>query len=63
MQLEQPDRGEILFHGKNLAEMTAKEKWLNRQKMQMVFQDPLASFIPNEKSLTFSPSRWKIIRD
>lgn len=49
MQLEQPDRGEILFHGKNLAEMTAKEKWLNRQKMQMVFQDPLASFHPKRK--------------
>ena len=65
MQLEQPDRGEILFHGKNLAEMTAKEKWLNRQKMQMVFQDPAGSLNPARTIgwILEEPLRLRGIRD
>lgn len=34
---------------KNLADLSKKETWLNRQNMQMVFQDPLASFDPKMK--------------
>ena len=49
ISLDKPTSGEILYHGKNLSNLSKKETWLNRQNMQMVFQDPLASF-----SLLFS---------
>jgi oligopeptide/dipeptide ABC transporter ATP-binding protein len=49
IQLDDPTSGEILYHGKNIVEFNQKEKWLNRQNMQMVFQDPLASFHPRMK--------------
>ena len=34
---------------KTLLTFPKKETWLNRQNMQMVFQDPLASFDPKMK--------------
>lgn len=46
MCLDKPTSGEILYHGKNLAELSKKEVWENRRNMQMVFQDPQASFNP-----------------
>jgi oligopeptide/dipeptide ABC transporter ATP-binding protein len=49
MSLEKPTEGEILYHEKNLSAMSPKESWENRQHMQMVFQDPLASFNPKMK--------------
>lgn len=49
MQLDKPTSGEILYHGKDLTKLTGKEKRENRQHMQMVFQDPLASFNPKMK--------------
>lgn len=49
IQMDDPTTGEILYHGKNIVNLTKKEKWLNRQHMQMVFQDPLASFNPKMK--------------
>lgn len=49
IQLDDPTSGEILYHGKNIVNLSKKEKWLNRQNMQMVFQDPLASFNPKMK--------------
>ena len=49
ISLDKPTSGEILYHGKNLAGLSKKETWLNRQNMQMVFQDPLASFDPKMK--------------
>ena len=49
ISLDKPTSGEILYHGKNLADLSRKETWLNRQNMQMVFQDPLASFNPKMK--------------
>ena len=49
ISLDKPTSGEILYHGKNLADLSKKETWLNRQNMQMVFQDPLASFNPKMK--------------
>lgn len=49
ISLDKPTSGEILYHGKNLAELSKKETWMNRQNMQMVFQDPLASFNPKMK--------------
>ena len=49
ISLDKPTNGEILYHGKNLSNLSKKETWLNRQNMQMVFQDPLASFDPKMK--------------
>ena len=44
--LDKPTSGEILYHGKNITGLSKKETWANRQNLQMVFQDPLASFNP-----------------
>lgn len=49
MQMDEPSSGEILYHGRNIVNFTKKERRLNRQNMQMVFQDPLASFHPKMK--------------
>lgn len=49
IQLDDPTSGEILFHNKNIVNLSRKEKRLNRQNMQMVFQDPQASFNPKMK--------------
>ena len=49
ISLDKPTSGEILYHGKNLSDLSKKETWLNRQNMQMVFQDPLASFDPKNE--------------
>ena len=48
ISLDKPTSGEILYHAKTLLTFQ-KETWLNRQNMQMVFQDPLASFDPKMK--------------
>ena len=47
--LENPTSGEILYHGKNITGLSKKETWENRQNLQMVFQDPMASFNPKMK--------------
>ena len=49
MQMDEPSSGEILYQGRNIVNFTKKERRLNRQNMQMVFQDPLASFHPKMK--------------
>lgn len=49
ISMDQPTSGEILYHNKNIAALSKKEIWENRQNMQMVFQDPLASFNPKMK--------------
>lgn len=49
ISLDKPTSGEILYHDKNITQLSRQETWLNRQNMQMVFQDPLASFNPKMK--------------
>lgn len=49
MQLDSPTSGEILYHGKDITKQSKREQWEMRQHMQMVFQDPLASFNPKMK--------------
>lgn len=44
--MDRPTSGEILYRGKSLAALSPKEIRENRQNLQMVFQDPLASFDP-----------------
>ena len=49
LSLDKPTKGEIQYRGKNITSMTKREIWENRQQIQMVFQDPLASFNPKMK--------------
>lgn len=51
ISMDKPTSGEILYHDKNIVNLSKKETWENRQNMQMVFQDPLASFNPKMKIL------------
>lgn len=47
--LQQPTSGEILFHGKDYAEASAKELHGMRRNVQMIFQDPYTSLNPRMK--------------
>lgn len=49
MQLETPTSGEILLDGQDITRLSGEALRQNRQRMQMVFQDPLASFHPKMK--------------
>lgn len=49
VQIEAPTSGEILYRDKNILKFSKKELWENRQNIQMVFQDPAASFNPRMK--------------
>ena len=49
IQLEVPTEGQILYQDKNIVGLKKKEKRAIREHMQMVFQDPLASFNPKMK--------------
>lgn len=46
MNLEKPTSGEILYHERDINKFSEKEIWENRQKIQMIFQDPWAAFNP-----------------
>ena len=65
ISLDKPTSGEILYHGKNLADLSKKETWLNRQNMQMVFQDPFSSLNPARKIgwIMEEPLKLKGIKD
>ncbi|WP_066258458.1 ABC transporter ATP-binding protein [Neobacillus drentensis] len=45
-RLYDPTGGEILFDGKNIANLTSKELQPYRKRMQMIFQDPYSSLNP-----------------
>lgn len=49
VSLDTPTEGEILFHGKDITKLKGEELRQNRQHIQMVFQDPSASFNPKMK--------------
>ena len=49
IQLDRPTEGEFRYRGKDIVNLSGKEKWLNRKNMQMVFQDPQATFNPKMK--------------
>ncbi|WP_159994937.1 ABC transporter ATP-binding protein [Roseomonas sp. 18066] len=49
VRLVEPEKGEILFHGKDLRPLS-RQGWLPyRKRIQMVFQDPYASLNPRRK--------------
>ena len=49
LRLIEPDSGEILFHGENWLLARGAELQRLRRRMQMVFQDPIASLNPRMK--------------
>ena len=46
MYLDPPTTGTIDYDGKNIAEMTKKERKMLRRKIQIMFQDPFSSLNP-----------------
>lgn len=65
VQLERPTFGRLLYHGKDLTELKGEKLRQNRKNIQMVFQDPLASFHPKMKIvdiLTEPMLNYKMIR-
>lgn len=46
LRLVKPDAGEILFNGKDIYQMNAKDLKATRQRIQLVFQDPSVSLSP-----------------
>jgi oligopeptide transport system ATP-binding protein len=50
IRLYEPTAGKVLFNGKNISgSMSSNEKQHLRTKMQMIFQDPMASLNPRKK--------------
>ncbi|HEY5847875.1 MAG TPA: oligopeptide/dipeptide ABC transporter ATP-binding protein [Microlunatus sp.] len=48
LRLEEPTGGTVVFDGENLSGLKAEPLRLIRRRMQMVFQDPLASLDPRQ---------------
>jgi oligopeptide/dipeptide ABC transporter ATP-binding protein len=46
LRLIEPTSGEVIFHGKNLLALSARELREIRREMQIIFQDPYASLNP-----------------
>jgi peptide/nickel transport system ATP-binding protein len=46
LRLHEPTGGEVIFDGKNLLELTDRERQLMRRRIQIVFQNPYASLNP-----------------
>ena len=49
VSLDKPTEGEIIYRGKDITKLKGEELRQNRQNIQMVFQDPSASFNPKMK--------------
>lgn len=47
--LDTPSEGEIIYKGRDITKLKGEELRQNRQNIQMVFQDPTASFHPKMK--------------
>ncbi|HMA59423.1 MAG TPA: dipeptide ABC transporter ATP-binding protein [Halanaerobiales bacterium] len=47
--LYEPTEGEISYDGKKINDMSTKEKFGLKEKMQMIFQDPFSSLNPRQK--------------
>ncbi|MCJ7615346.1 MAG: ABC transporter ATP-binding protein [Desulfobacterales bacterium] len=46
LKLEKPQKGKILFYGKNLIDLKPRNMKTMRRRIQMIFQDPLTSLNP-----------------
>lgn len=49
MQLEMPTEGEILYRGRDITRLKGEALRQNRRHIQMVFQEPAASFNPRKR--------------
>lgn len=49
LQIHPATEGEVLFEGQDILKLRGNAKRLNRKKIQMVFQDPVAAFNPKMK--------------
>ncbi len=49
VSLDKPDEGEIIYKGKDITKLKGEDLRQIRQSIQMVFQDPAASFNPKMK--------------
>ena len=49
LRLLEPDAGEVLFHGENILQRSARSMRGLRREMQMIFQDPYASLNPRQR--------------
>jgi peptide/nickel transport system ATP-binding protein len=65
VQLIKPDDGDILYRGKSISKLSAKELRLLRRKIQIIFQDPFSSLNPRHTigSILTEPIRVHGIRD
>jgi len=52
LRLEEPTAGSVLFDGQDIASLKAEPLRLMRRRMQMVFQDPLASLDPRQSVMS-----------
>lgn len=48
LRLHEPTSGEVIFEGKDVTKLSAKEMTKLRSEMQMIFQDPFASLNPRK---------------
>ncbi|MBP6898457.1 MAG: ABC transporter ATP-binding protein [Burkholderiaceae bacterium] len=46
LRLHEPTRGEVIFDGRNLLQISARERQQMRRRIQIVFQNPYASLNP-----------------
>ncbi|MDO5509464.1 MAG: ABC transporter ATP-binding protein [Weeksellaceae bacterium] len=51
LMLEKPSKGEILYHGKDLATISSSEMRKLRKDIQIIFQDPYSSLNPRHSIL------------
>ncbi len=66
LRLERPQKGKILFLGKNLLDLKRKKLKKMRKRIQMIFQDPLTSLNPRMNVLdivTEGLVEYKIIKN
>jgi len=58
LQLRRAVSGRVLFDGQDLTAMQGDTLRQMRRRVQLIFQDPIASLNPGDVSATSSPSRW-----
>jgi peptide/nickel transport system ATP-binding protein len=58
LQLRRAQSGRVLFDGHDLTAMQGDALRKMRQRVQLIFQDPIASLNPGGGSAISSPSRW-----
>ncbi|MBU2522037.1 MAG: ATP-binding cassette domain-containing protein, partial [Proteobacteria bacterium] len=66
LKLEKPQKGKILFYGKNLIDLKPRNMKTMRRRIQMIFQDPLTSLNPKMNVLdtvTEGLVEYKLIED